>query len=91
LQSSVISILGSLMTVITFMRGSCFTAAYTVTWFLWGAGCACAIISAIIYPFCNTAWSSAVSYFGSLFSLMAVLATTQMVPQHVVLIDDKTK
>ena len=91
LQSSVISVLGSLMSVIPLMRGSCFSAAYTVTWVLWGAGCACAIISAVIYPFCNTAYSSAVSYFGSVFSLMAVLATTQVVPKPVVSVDDKTK
>jgi hypothetical protein len=91
LQSSVISVLGSLMSVMPLMRGSCFSAAYTVTWVLWGAGCACAIISASVYPFCNTAYSSAVSYFGSVFSLIAVLATTQVVPKPVVSVEDKTK
>lgn len=79
------------MSVILLMRGSYFSTAYAITWVLWGAGCASAIISAIVYPFCNTAYSSAVSYFGSVFSLMAVLATTQVVPKPVVMIDDKTK
>jgi hypothetical protein len=62
-----------------------------VTWALWGCGCACAIIAVVVYPFCNTAYSSAVSYFGSVFSLMAVLATTQVVPKPVVSVGDKTK
>jgi hypothetical protein len=91
LQSSVIAVLGSLMSVIPLMRGSYFAAAHTVTWALWGCGCACAIIAVVVYPFCNTAYSSAVSYFGSVFSLMAVLATTQVVPKPVVSIGDKTK
>jgi hypothetical protein len=85
------SILGSLMTVISLMRESYFSAAYTVTWVLLGAGFACAIVSAGIYPFCNTAYSSVVSYFGSVFSLMAVLATTQVMPKPVVLMGDKSK
>jgi hypothetical protein len=91
LQSSVIAVLGSLMSVIPLMRRSCFSTAYTVTWALWGFGCACAIVAASIYPFCNTAWSSVVSYFGSLFSLIAVLAATQVVPKPVVSVGDKTK
>jgi hypothetical protein len=79
------------MSVVPLMRGSYFSAAYTVTWALWGCGCACAIIAASVYPFCNTAYSSAVSYFGSVFSLMAVLVATQVVPKIVVSVGDKTK
>ena len=91
LQSSVIAVLGSLMSMVSLMRGSCFSAAYTVTWALCCCGCACAIIAASVYPFCNTAYSSSISYFGSVFSLMAVLATTQVVPRVVVSVGDKTK
>jgi hypothetical protein len=79
------------MSMFSFMRGSCFSAAYTVTWALWGCGCACAIVAASVYPFCNSAYSSVVSYFGSVFSLMAVLATTQVVPKAVISVGDKTK
>lgn len=91
IQSSVISVLGSLMTLIPLIRDSWFSAAYTVTWVLWGAACACAIIPVGLYQVCNTAYSSAVSYFGSVLSLMAVLATTQVVPKPTVSSGDKTK
>lgn len=79
------------MTIVPLIRDSWFTAAYTVTWVLWGAGFACAIISVGIYTLCNSAYSSAVSYFGSVFSLMAVLAATQVVPKPNVSNTDKDK
>jgi len=91
LQSSIMSILGSLMTMVPLMHGSRFSAAYAVTWLLWSAGVVCAIISVVLYLVCNPAFSSAVSYFGSIFSLMAVLATTQVVPRPAVSIGDKVK
>lgn len=77
IQSSIMSVLGSLVMVLPLLKKSWFCPAYTTMWIFFFAGVVFAVLSIVIYPRCNTGWSSVLSFFGSVASISSVLAMTQ--------------
>jgi len=76
-QSSIMSVLGNLISVVPLVKGSWFSPAYNVMWLFFIIGLASSAVSIGIYPFLNTGWSSAASFLGSIFSVASVLVMTQ--------------
>ena len=77
IQSSIMSVLGSLVMVLPLLKKSWFCPAYTTMWILFFSGVVFAVLSIAIYPLYNTGWSSVLSFFGSVASIFSVLAMTQ--------------
>jgi len=76
-QSSIMSVLGNLISVIPLLKKFWFSPAHNVMWLFFMLGLAFSAVSISIYPFLNTGWSSIVSFLGSICSVASVLVITQ--------------
>jgi hypothetical protein len=83
IQSSIMSVLGSLTMVIPLMKRSWFSLAYGTMWMFFSLGMIFAIIAIVIYPLVNAGWSSMVAFFGSVASVASVLVMTQAAAKDV--------
>jgi hypothetical protein len=83
IQSSIMSVLGSLTMVIPLMKKSWFSPAYGTMWMFFTLGLSFAVIAIVIYPLVNTGWSSMVAFFGSIASVASVLIMTQAAAKDV--------
>jgi len=76
-QSSIMSVLGNLISIVPLLKKVWFSPAYNVMWLFFTLGLAFAAASISIYPFLNPGWSSIVSFLGSISSVASVLVITQ--------------
>ena len=65
--------------IIQLTEGSRFSNRYMHVWIWFFLGVVCAIISVAIYPFCNTAWSSLLSFFATIAGFGAMLSVAMIV------------
>lgn len=77
IQSSIMAVLGNVVTVVPLLKKSWLSPAYSLMWTFFMFGLAFSAISIIIYPLVNTGWSAMVSFFGSIASAASVLVMTQ--------------
>lgn len=83
IQSSIMSVLGSLTMLIPLIKRSWFSPAYSAMWIFFTLDMSFAIIAIVIYPPVNTGWSSMVAFFGSIASVASVLLMTQAAAKDV--------
>lgn len=76
-QSSIMAVLGNITMVVPLLGRSWFLPAYGLMWMFFWLGLIFAVTAIAIYPFCNTGWSSMISFFGSVASVASVLVMTQ--------------
>ena len=77
IQNSIMIVLGNIVTVLPLLSGRWFSARYLVMWVWFVVGLLLAGLSVVIYPLCNTGWSSLLALFSSLASFAAALELTQ--------------
>jgi hypothetical protein len=65
--------------IIQLTQGSRLSKQYMYVWIWFILGIVCAIISVAIYPFCNTAWSSIMSFFATMAGFGATLSVAMTV------------
>lgn len=76
-QNSIMAVMGNIIMVVPLLGRSWFSPAYGLMWMFFTVGMIFAVTAIAIYPFCNTGWSSMVSFFGSVASAASVLVMTQ--------------
>lgn len=73
-SSSIFTIMTNFVMIVQLAGGSRFSAQYAHTWIWFSVGVLCAIVSVAIYPFCNTGWSSLLSFSATVAGFGATLS-----------------
>jgi hypothetical protein len=79
ISSSIFTIMANFVMIIQLTHGSRFSNQYKFVWIWFFIGILCAGVSVAIYPFCNTAWSSLLSFFATIAGFGATLSVTMTV------------
>lgn len=79
ISSSIFTIMANFVMIIQLTEGSRFSTRYMYVWIWFFLGIVCAIISVAIYPFCNTAWSSLMSFFATIAGFGATLSVAMTI------------
>lgn len=79
ISSSIFTIMANFVMIIQLTQGSRLSKQYMYVWIWFILGIVCAIISVAIYPFCNTAWSSIMSFFATIAGFGATLSVAMTV------------
>ena len=79
ISSSIFTIMANFVMIIQLTQGSRFSKQYMYVWIWFILGIVCAIVSVAIYPFCNTAWSSIMSFFATIAGFGATLSVAMTV------------
>ncbi|KAI0012691.1 hypothetical protein F4779DRAFT_567599 [Xylariaceae sp. FL0662B] len=82
-QSNVMSVLGSLVTAMPLLRRYGYERAHLIFWLFFTAAVLLALLSVILYPYCNTGWSALVAFLSSVASASSTLALTLATVQSV--------
>jgi uncharacterized membrane protein YczE len=65
--------------IIQLTQGSRLSKQYMYVWIWFSVGVVCAVVSVAIYPVCNTAWSSLLSFFAAIAGFGATLSVAMTV------------
>jgi hypothetical protein len=79
ISSSIFTIMANFVMITQLTQGSRLSNRYMYVWIWFALGIVCAIISVAIYPFCNTAWSSLLSFFATIAGFGATLSVAMTV------------
>jgi hypothetical protein len=79
ISSSIFTIMANSVMIIQLTEGSRFSKRYMYVWIWFFLGILCASISVAIYPFCNTAWSSLMSFFATIAGFGATLSVAMTI------------
>ena len=79
ISSSIFTIMANFVMIIQLTQGSRLSKQYMCVWIWFILDIVCAIISVAIYPFCNTAWSSLMSFFATIAGFGATLSVAMTV------------
>jgi CDP-diglyceride synthetase len=79
ISSNIFTIMTNLVMIIQLTHGSRSSKNHLVTWMWFALGILCAIASVAIYPLCNTAWSSLLSFFATIAGFGATLSVAMTV------------
>ncbi|GAB7333345.1 hypothetical protein MBLNU13_g04967t2 [Cladosporium sp. NU13] len=79
ISSSIFTIMANFVMIVQLTQGSRLSKQYIYVWIWFSVGIICAIISVTIYPFCNTAWSSLLSFFATIAGFGATLSVAMTV------------
>lgn len=77
-QSSIMSVMANVVTVVPHLRKSWLSPVYTLVWFFFLCGLVFSLLAIGLYPVCNPAWSSVSSFLGAIASTASVLVFTQV-------------
>lgn len=92
ISSGIFTITANLATIVQLTQGSRFSKQYMFVWIWFFLGVLCAIASVVIYPFCNTAWSSLLSFIATIAGFGATLSVAMtVVKPHSAETDSKKK
>jgi len=76
-QSSIMAVMANVVTILPHVHKSWLSPAYSLMWFFFISGIVCALVSMGLYLLCSPAWSSVLSFLGSMASAACVLVFTQ--------------
>lgn len=79
ISSNVFAIMANLVMIVQLTLGSPSMRTHASTWLWFALGILCATASVAIYPFCNTAWSSLLSFFATIAGFGATLSVAMTV------------
>ena len=79
ISSSIFTIMANFAMIIQLTQGSRLSKQYMYVWIWFSVGVLCAVVSVTIYPFCNTAWSSLLSFFATVSGFGATLSVAMTV------------
>ncbi|KAK6422631.1 hypothetical protein LTR95_016636, partial [Oleoguttula sp. CCFEE 5521] len=76
ISQTIAVVMGSFMTVLSMRKKVWLSQEYVITWLFLGVGVLCAVLSVVVYPLCNTRWSSTLASFTTIAGFGATLSMT---------------